>query len=471
MGSTQPTDHVLAGREVAALRWSITSRMVFLCVAPVLIMFLRHARPELLIVIPLMSLGIAASVVSLRRLKKPDANLPRLAAKMLIFDLTALIAMPLVWYFSIGEGNYSASFLMKGEITALAFVLLIVNTMTLRPLFPALITFKVVMLHLVILAAALIDDRTVFTDHPMDTLNGPQVNLVLFANRVLILLFTGVSLTLLARGARRTLGDIVALERENYRIQDQQARNIMEAKMDSLGNLVAGIAHEMNSPLGVLNSSASTLASCATKLRDENMEKREKAAALIEPSVGAVKDAASRLNSLVTSLRNFAHLDEAAVQKISIQSSIEEAIAMVPERLKGTTTVETKFENTSDIHARPSELNQVFLTLLRNAFEAMNGQGQLALRTREEEGKVVAEIADSGPGMDEERVEQLFDVNIKKKKSGRMGVGWGLPAARRIIERHGGTIEVESRPGSGTRFFIRIPIQRGEVTGSSPLNT
>jgi signal transduction histidine kinase len=465
------TDTLLAARETAGLRWSIHARLVFLCVAPILIAFLRQGRPELAIVLPLMGLGILASIFALRQIKKPGANSARIGLYMSIFDLTAIVAMPLVWYFLIGEQKYSPAFLMKGEVTALGFVLLIISTLTLRPLFPALVTIKVVTLHLIILLLAALDERTIFTDDVMASLNDSSVSIVVFMNRVIILLFTGLALTGLARSARRALREAVDLERENFRIQDDQARHIMEARIDSLGNLVAGIAHEMNSPLGVLSSSASTIASCADKFGDENPQKREKAAALIGPAVGSVKEATARINGLVTSLRNFAHLDEAEVQKVSVESLIEEAMSLIPERMKGKVDIQTQLKKTSDIHARPSELNQVFHTLIRNAFEALDGQGKLSVKTHEQEGKVIAEIEDTGPGMDEDRVEQIFDVNFSQKKSGRIGVGWGLPSARRIIERHFGSIEVKSEPGKGTRFTIKLPIQRGEVTSTSPLNT
>ena len=107
---------------------------------------------------------------------------------------------------------------------------------------------------------------------------------------------------------------------------------------------------------------------------------------------------------------------------------------------------------------RPKELNQVFMTILVNALEALKGEGELRISTAHEEGRLTIEIADTGPGIAAAELESLFELRFSAK-GGRMAMGLGLPSARRIVERHGGTLTVESTAGEGTVFTIALPVE------------
>lgn len=107
---------------------------------------------------------------------------------------------------------------------------------------------------------------------------------------------------------------------------------------------------------------------------------------------------------------------------------------------------------------RPKELNQVFMTIVVNALDALKGEGELRISTAHEEGRLTIEIADAGPGIAAAELETLFELRFSAKGR-RMAMGLGLPAARRIVERHGGTLTVRSTVGKGTLFTIAVPVE------------
>lgn len=455
-GGAPQSDALLAAREAVALRWSIIARIVFLTFAPVLLIIVRRNRPEVLIMGPLMLTGVGLSIAALWRLRQPHPNFTRIALMTSAFDVIALITLPVVWYFIVGEGRAPTSFLMKSEITTLSFVLIIINTMTLRPFFPALITAKVFVLNAVILAVVVSDSRTQFTNDVIDVFMGPKVNVPIFVNRMAILTFIGIALTLLAKAARKTLRDVVELERTNYRIKEEQAQRIMQGRMESLAGLIAGVAHEMNSPLGVLTSSASTATACAERIAKN--DRADKAIELLAPAAHAIGEAATRLHDLVTSLKNFSRLDEAEVDDVSVAACLDEAVALIPSGVRGEAKIVRDYGQVPMIRAHPRELNQVFHTLIKNGLEAMRGRGVLKLATRVDGQRVVVDVEDSGGGIEPAQAVRIFDLEFRERR-GRIGMGLGLPAAQAIVTRHGGRITVHSEIGVGSKFSVALPLR------------
>lgn len=467
-----PIDAMLAVREARALRWSITARMVFISIAPVVVVFSRRARPEAIFISVLILFGLALCFRSLRRLREPNPNLVRIGLMTIHFDLAVLLLMPTFWYYFVGQGEMPVAFLMKSEITTLSFVLIIINALSLRPIFPALVTFKVLMLHVVILLLSIRDPRTIFTDDIIKTFSSAETSPLIFVNRLLIILFVGGALTALARTARKVLQDVVDLERANARMQEEQAQRIMQAKMESLAGLVAGIAHEMNSPLGVMTSSVATVHTCAERIN--RGDRAEKAIGLLVPAAKAIGEASGRLQGLVSSLKSFARLDGSDVADISVADCVDDALALIPARLRGGVEVVRSFAaDTPLLRGRPRELNQVFYTLIENAFEASVGRQEAKIELRVHVAKnganILVEIEDNGVGIEAERIPRLFELDFRAK-GGRMGIGLALPAAQAIVARHGGRISVESQQGRGSKFTAEIPL-KNQLSGTSPRST
>jgi signal transduction histidine kinase len=249
--------------------------------------------------------------------------------------------------------------------------------------------------------------------------------------------------------------------------------------MDAFANLVAGVAHEMNTPLGALISSMNISEECTSilseaaesdasaDLRNSN-PKADQALALLAQNSRIAKEAGQRIARLIASLEDFARLDEAEVQRVEIHAGLDTALALITSEMKGTVDIVKDYGDIPEIIGRPRELNQVFMALLANAFQAMNGEGTLKIITASSNENVTVEISDTGTGIDPRKIETLFEIGFETSK-GRVGLGLGLPTAFRIVEEHGGSLTVQSEVGKGSRFIVALPQIRLDNLRDRPL--
>ena len=171
-----------------------------------------------------------------------------------------------------------------------------------------------------------------------------------------------------------------------------------------------------------------------------------------------LKDAVRRISDLVSAVRSYSQLDRASSQRVDVREGLESTLTMLGHKLRGGVTVVREYAEAPEIDAYAGELNQVWTNLVDNAVDAMDGQGTLTLRTRTEGACVVVEIGDTGTGMPPEVVARAFEPFFTTKDVGK-GTGLGLDIARRIVvERHGGTIEVESPVADGKGTVIRVSL-------------
>ena len=259
----------------------------------------------------------------------------------------------------------------------------------------------------------------------------------------------------------------IRLAEEMFRIKEKQAELIMEGKMAALGNLVAGIAHEINSPLAVAMSSMTTADKCTRRISDvmtsspalaEGEAKR--ALSTLGESSRLATQAGHRMSQLVSALKDFARLESEEAQEADLRAGLESALALVNRDLIGEVRIQRDYGDVPPVYCRPKKINQVFMTLLVNAFEAMQGEGTLRLSIAAEGDLVRIGIADTGHGIPPDQLGRLFDIGFVTKGR-RIGMGLGLPTARNVIERHGGTLTVESNVGEGTSFRLSLPAQGG----------
>lgn len=238
-------------------------------------------------------------------------------------------------------------------------------------------------------------------------------------------------------------------------LRETQIQLVQSEKMASLGHLVAGIAHEINTPIGVINSNNDLMKRCFSSLRKENEDAKF---GVIENSLDIVSKAIERINKVVKSLKNFARLDEADMQEADINEGILSTLELLNHEFKNRIDVKTNLAGMPLIKCHANLLNQVFMNLLVNASQSIENKGEIAISTHYDGQNVVLSFKDSGMGIKKEHLPRIFDPGFTTKGVG-VGTGLGLSICYKIIEKHGGKIVVESEEDKGTTFIIKIPVK------------
>lgn len=465
------SDQLLRTREARGLVWSITAHLVV--AASVVAASLLHligvvARgvfaetdSEATFMACVFAMGALLGMLALRR-AQAQRHLDAIGIGMALIDVGMIAMMPVMWHQTTASPHVSPAFLMKNELLTLSIALLIINTLSLRARYPIIVTVGAVAVHVGVAVFALSDPRVQSTNSFIVHFTGPEVNIGLFHARTAAMGLFGGTLAFIAHSARQAIKQGVDLELANLEIRQQQAQLIMEGKMVAMGALVAGVAHEINTPLGAVKSSLDNAARGAGKLQDAMSKpdpaRVQKLVGVMDDSSRVGAEAIERIQHLVNSLKSFANIDEAEVQQIRLGDALDDTLTLIDATLKSGVEVEKQYGDVPPVTCRPRELNQVFMTLVVNAFEALAGGGTLTLGIGAEQDRVVVSIGDSGPGMDSEQLAGLFDIGFATKQS-RVGMGLGLPSARRAVEAQGGSLEVQSAPGKGTTFRISLPLQ------------
>ena len=257
------------------------------------------------------------------------------------------------------------------------------------------------------------------------------------------------------------------LAQSNKDLHQTQVQLIQAEKMASLGSLVAGIAHEINTPVGAINSMHDTLVRAVAKLEvelDKKLPQEHPARRVITASFQVIGEAnrviatgTERVRDIVRSLRNFARLDEADWKRVDLHEGIESTLALVQHDLKNRIELIKDYGTIPLVECFPGRLNQVFLNLLVNAAQAIDGNGQITIRTWQEEDQVYVMFRDTGKGISSENVPRIFESGFTTKKAG-MGTGLGLSICAQIVSTHQGEILVESEVGKGSTFTVVLPV-------------
>ena len=258
------------------------------------------------------------------------------------------------------------------------------------------------------------------------------------------------------------------LEQLHKELQETQAQLVQSEKMAALGKLVAGVVHEMNTPIGAINSAADIsarsisnilegLKTCQNPDEIRNDRKLKGSIKALQNSVPITLSASERITKIVNSLKSFARLDESPFQKVCLHESLENTLILIENDLKDRINVKKEYGNIPLVACYPSELNQVFINLLTNAVQAIKDKGTITIQTNAENEHVIIQIADTGIGIPQEQIEGLFEPNFTKKGN-RVKAGLGLFTSYNIIQKHRGQITVESEVGKGSTFTVVLPI-------------
>jgi len=266
-----------------------------------------------------------------------------------------------------------------------------------------------------------------------------------------------------AAEARASLAD--ALERANRdladanrRLTDAQAKLVQAAKMASLGELVAGIAHEINNPLAFILAHQGTVERVLGELPTTGDPTTARSIEKARSRVGAMRLGLTRIQDLVLNLRKFSRLDEGERSLVNVPEAIETVLALLQHKLGDRIAVERTFSGRPEIHCTPALLNQVVMNILGNAADAMPEGGTVRVATHSDDTCDEIRISDTGPGIPEDLREKIFEPFFTTKPVGA-GTGLGLAIAYSVVQAHSGSLTVETAPGGGACFVIGIPRQ------------
>jgi signal transduction histidine kinase len=279
------------------------------------------------------------------------------------------------------------------------------------------------------------------------------------------------------RSLRRAHDDLeLRVEERTRELRQAQGQMIMQEKMASLGSLVAGVAHEINNPLGAVSSATDTsrrcieritelIHSCATLEELLADQRFQQALRFLEQNTRISLAGTERIARIVSSLRNFARLDEAELQDADLHEGLDSTLVLLHHELKNTIEVTLEYGDIPSLLCYPQELNQVFMNLLSNAIHAHDGDGgQIRIRTWADHDTVFVSIADTGRGISAHNLGRVFDPGFTTKGVG-VGTGLGLSISYRIIEKHRGDIRLESEEGKGSCFTVSLPRNLRERLG------
>jgi two-component system NtrC family sensor kinase len=284
------------------------------------------------------------------------------------------------------------------------------------------------------------------------------------------------------------------------RLKESEAQLVQTEKMSSLGQMVAGVAHEINTPLAYVKNSVATARDRMPELRDAVAQSSRLIALMqadspdpkdLEETFGALSGRLSQLEAhhvmddldslthdglhgieqiseLVVNLKNFSRLDRSRVSSFNVNDGVNATLLIAKAQLKPV-AVEKRLGQVPPINCSPSQVNQVLLNLVTNAAQAMDKpQGRLSITTRPIQGGVAIDVADNGKGIPPEVLPKIFDPFFTTKEVGK-GTGLGLSIAYKIAQQHGGRLDVKSQVGAGTVFTLTLPITPPpELAAESP---
>lgn len=272
------------------------------------------------------------------------------------------------------------------------------------------------------------------------------------------------------------------LENANNELKNTQAMMVHSEKMRSLGELVAGITHEINNPINFIHGNMVHLQNyskallgiinlyekCEIDLSEEKKKELKELKEKIELDflkedlpmlIKSCQDGTERTKNIILDLKNFSRLDELVVNNIDLVQEIDTTLNILRNKMKNKVEIVKEYENNIPIiEGYGGQLNQVFMNILDNACYAIKEKGTIYIRLQKTEKDVIIEFEDTGCGINKEQTAKIFDPFFTTKPVGE-GTGLGMSISYKVIQKHNGTISVNSIEGKGTAFRIQLPIK------------
>ncbi|UCH84536.1 MAG: GAF domain-containing protein [Candidatus Latescibacterota bacterium] len=255
------------------------------------------------------------------------------------------------------------------------------------------------------------------------------------------------------------------IEQLHEELKATQTELIHSKKMAALGSLVAGLVHEINTPIGVIKSTSDVSRRCLEKMtvvlqsgsKDiEGLDTLARHFDTLSDNDRVIADACDRISKIIRELKSFAQLDTAGIQEYDIHDGLESTLALLEHQLAERIKVVKDLGEIPGVKCSPAEINQVFMHLLTNAIDAIEDNGVITVKTRGREGDVMIVIEDTGCGIPAGKMTGLFDPAFSQKGS-RVKAGIGLFTSSNIVRKHGGRLEAASIEGKGSIFTVTLP--------------
>lgn len=261
------------------------------------------------------------------------------------------------------------------------------------------------------------------------------------------------------------------LEATNQELQEAQAQLVHSAKMGSLGQVVAGVAHELNNPIGFIYSNMGVLKDYIDRF-EQLIEVAEKTPKKLDDKkaeldydymmkdlpklIKSCQDGAKRVRDIVLNLKNFSRSDELEKKEYNLEEGLDSTLQILKSEFRHI-ELHKKYDGIPAIHCYAGQINQVFMNIISNAIQAIDGKGDIWIETKKKGLEIVISIRDNGRGIPNKNLSKIFDPFFTTKPVGQ-GTGLGLSISYGIIEKHNGKILVDSEVGKGTEFKIILPV-------------
>ncbi|MEZ4363255.1 MAG: ATP-binding protein [Kofleriaceae bacterium] len=266
----------------------------------------------------------------------------------------------------------------------------------------------------------------------------------------------------LERAVQNRTADLAKKNRELAEALDKltqaQAQLVRSEKLASIGQLVAGIAHEINNPVNAIVNTVGPLEEAIAELDAPDEAARQEASRDIREMVRVVQRGAQRTKAIVRALHNYSRTDEESVVEFDIDRTIDDSLELLRHLLKQHVTVDKRYGDAGRVRGHAGQIGQVFMNLLTNAAQAVAGRehAEIQIESRGDDDRVIIKITDNGAGIPAQVLPRIWDPFFTTKDVGE-GTGLGLSIVHELVERHGGTIEVDTELGRGTSFTVTLP--------------
>lgn len=265
----------------------------------------------------------------------------------------------------------------------------------------------------------------------------------------------------------------------NQRLEEAKKQLMQSEKLAAIGQLAAGVAHEINNPVGYVYSNLQTLESyltdlfrltdavdSANSLDDLRLIKKNVDYDYLRDDlkdlIAESREGIERVKTIISAMKDFSYIEEEDFKPADIHKGIETTLNVVNNELKYKAEVVRDFDDLPNVECIISQINQVIMNLLVNAAHAIDDFGQIHIRTRTSGDNVIIEVEDTGQGISEENLNRIFEPFFTTKPIGK-GTGLGLSLSFNIIEKHNGRIDVDSKPSNGTCFRITLPVKQPQT--------